>query len=177
LGGRRVGGVFLPMWSCVVYSSCSCCCCCCVGFSLSAPPPFPPQHTHKHTKNTQVRNPAKALHEIHRVLRPGGKFVFIEHIFAQEGTFLRAQQAALDPLQQLLAGGCHLTRETDRLFVAAAASGEGGEGEGGGGGGEGKGGGSGGGGRPPFSRVERLDYLEQSSKWPIVRQVAGVLVK
>lgn len=91
------------------------------------------------------------------MLRPGGRFIFIEHIIGEEGSFLRKQHRALDGLQQLLAQGCHLTRETDRLFVGSA--------------------GSGGGVGQLFSRVERLEYLEQGSKWPIVRQVAGVLVK
>lgn len=85
--------------------------------------------------------------------------MFIEHIIGEEGSLLRAQHEALDPLQQLLAGGCHLNRETDRLFVGAAAAA------------------ADGGGGALFSRVERLDYLEQGSKWPIVRQVGGVLVK
>lgn len=123
--------------------------------------PFPaaqPDHTnpHTHQKIKQVRDPPKALQEVSRVLRPGGKFIFIEHIIGEEGSFLRAQHEALDPLQQLLAGGCHLTRATDRLFVGAA----------GGGSGDGL-----------FSGVEQLTYLEQGSKWPIVRQVGGVLVK
>lgn len=54
-----------------------------------------------------------SLAEIRRVLRPGGKFLFIEHVAADDSeAFLRLQQQLLDPLQQLLADGCHVTRNT-----------------------------------------------------------------
>lgn len=48
----------------------------------------------------------------------------LQHIHAPEEGLsilgLRQQQDLLDPVQQLLADGCHLTRETDQLIRNAA---------------------------------------------------------
>jgi ubiquinone/menaquinone biosynthesis C-methylase UbiE len=64
-----------------------------------------------------VKNPEKVIDEIHRVLVPGGKYLSVEHILADDDDkFFQAQQKILDPLQQAVAHGCHLTRETDRLY-------------------------------------------------------------
>jgi SAM-dependent methyltransferase len=50
-----------------------------------------------------------ALSEVRRLVRPGGTFGFLEHGLApDEGT--QRWQRRLDPWQQRLAGGCHLTR-------------------------------------------------------------------
>lgn len=73
-------------------------------------------------------SPQAALRELHRVLRPGGRLLTIEHVAAAPGQgWLRAQQALLDPLQQLLADRCHLTRDTGALLLRSgfeAAQGE-----------------------------------------------------
>ena len=50
-----------------------------------------------------------ALAEIHRVLKPGGSFHFVEHGHAPDENVAR-WQARLEPLNKRLAGGCHLTR-------------------------------------------------------------------
>lgn len=55
-----------------------------------------------------------ALLELRRVLRPGAPFHFLEHgIAPDEG--IRRWQRRLDPLQQRLADGCHLTRDPVEL--------------------------------------------------------------
>lgn len=55
----------------------------------------------------------QALEEVMRVLRPGGYFAFLEHVYAPtDRRLLRAAQTLLNPLQQVLADGCHLTRDT-----------------------------------------------------------------
>ncbi|KAG0534148.1 hypothetical protein BDA96_04G254300 [Sorghum bicolor] len=59
-----------------------------------------------------VDNIDMALREIKRVLKPDGLYVFIEHVAAPDGTLLQFVQGALDPLQQFVADGCHLTRKT-----------------------------------------------------------------
>ncbi|KAK1266068.1 hypothetical protein QJS04_geneDACA000575 [Acorus gramineus] len=63
-----------------------------------------------------------ALKEVKRVLKPGGQYIFIEHVAAQGGTFLRLVQRVVDPLQQVVADGCHLTRETGNDISKAGFS-------------------------------------------------------
>ncbi|CAA6659922.1 unnamed protein product [Spirodela intermedia] len=48
-------------------------------------------------------------------------YIFIEHVAAQDGTLLRFAQRALDPLQQFVADGCHLARETGRAYPRQAS--------------------------------------------------------
>ncbi|CAL4967061.1 unnamed protein product [Urochloa decumbens] len=59
-----------------------------------------------------VNNIDMALREICRVLKPGGLYLFVEHVAAPDGSLLRFVQGAFDPLQQFVADGCHLTRKT-----------------------------------------------------------------
>lgn len=58
-----------------------------------------------------VPNVQKALAEIKRVLKPGGRLLFIEHVIASDKQ-LRLFQHVLNPLQQASADGCHLDRDT-----------------------------------------------------------------
>jgi ubiquinone/menaquinone biosynthesis C-methylase UbiE len=51
-----------------------------------------------------------ALGEIRRVLRPGGRLLFIEHVRA-EGSDARWQDR-IEPLWGCLCGGCHPNRDT-----------------------------------------------------------------
>jgi len=61
---------------------------------------------------------AAALSELRRVLRSGGTLQFLEHGLApDEG--VRRWQRRLDPVQQRIAGGCHLTRPIVDLLEAA----------------------------------------------------------
>ena len=70
-----------------------------------------------------VREPAAALAEIRRVLRPGGQLVLLEHVRG-EGRVARWQDA-LTPLSRRLSGNCHLNRDTLAAVRAAGFDGEG----------------------------------------------------
>jgi ubiquinone/menaquinone biosynthesis C-methylase UbiE len=64
-----------------------------------------------------VADPAAALAELRRVLRPGGRLVFLEHVRA-EGRLARWQDR-LAPLQVWFAGGCHPNRDLEAAIAAA----------------------------------------------------------
>ena len=57
---------------------------------------------------------AAALAEVRRVLRPGGRLLFLEHGLSPRPRVAR-WQARLDPLHRRCAGGCRLTRDIPRL--------------------------------------------------------------
>ena len=59
-----------------------------------------------------------ALQEVRRVLRPGGTFHFVEHGLAPDDK-VRRWQHRLDPVQQRVFGGCHLTRPIGDLLTDA----------------------------------------------------------
>jgi len=61
---------------------------------------------------------AAALREVHRVLKPGGTFHVLEHGLADDHD-VRRWQHRMDPIQQRVAGGCHLDRDIPDLLQAA----------------------------------------------------------
>jgi len=66
-----------------------------------------------------VPNVQSALASIQRVLRPGGRFVFIEHIAARETSWSRVVQERITPLWSCCFDGCHPNRTTDRAIMHA----------------------------------------------------------
>lgn len=66
-----------------------------------------------------VADQARVVREVLRMLRPGGRLVFIEHIGAPRGTWLRAVQQAVRPVWRVLGDGCEPDRDTGRTLERA----------------------------------------------------------
>ncbi|MDJ0735760.1 MAG: class I SAM-dependent methyltransferase [Nostocaceae cyanobacterium] len=58
-----------------------------------------------------VTNLANTLEEVLRILKPGGHFLFLEHVAAPQGTLLRSIQSGVRPLWKIIGDGCHPDRE------------------------------------------------------------------
>jgi SAM-dependent methyltransferase len=68
-----------------------------------------------------IPNPELALAESARVLRPNGRFLFLEHVRGEEGTRLARWQDRLERPWGWFAGGCHPNRDTAKLLEGALA--------------------------------------------------------
>lgn len=66
-----------------------------------------------------VRDQRRALAEIGRVLRPGGRLRFLEHVRAQTPALRRVQRAMDATMWPPLTGGCHTGRDTAAAIEAA----------------------------------------------------------
>lgn len=61
----------------------------------------------------------RTLAEALRVLKPGGRLIYIEHVGAPWGSLLRRVQGLVRPLWKIAGDGCHPDRETGRAIAAA----------------------------------------------------------
>jgi ubiquinone/menaquinone biosynthesis C-methylase UbiE len=62
-----------------------------------------------------IPHPARALSEVHRVLRPAGQLRFVEHGRSPDAR-VAAWQDRLTPLWSRFSGGCHLNRSPEELL-------------------------------------------------------------
>jgi hypothetical protein len=85
---------------------------------------------------------------VRRVLKPGGRFFFIEHVAAEPGTFLRRMQDLLLGPWRYVFEGCHTNRETGTLLEEAG-----------------------------FSRVEIDRFTSEKMPLVVVPQIVGVATK
>jgi len=65
-----------------------------------------------------VADPAAAVAEVHRILRPGGRFHFIEHVHANTTGLRRLQKVVHRPWRYVFEG-CELDRNTAATMAAA----------------------------------------------------------
>ena len=65
-----------------------------------------------------IPNPSAALNAMRRVLKPGGRLLFVEHGLAPEDR-IAGWQRWLTPCWKAIGGGCHLDRKMDDLVRAA----------------------------------------------------------
>lgn len=65
-----------------------------------------------------IPNPESALQQMRRVVKPGGRLLFIEHGRSCDPGVV-AWQDRLTPLWKRIAGGSHLNRKVDELIKAA----------------------------------------------------------
>jgi ubiquinone/menaquinone biosynthesis C-methylase UbiE len=68
-----------------------------------------------------IKDTTSALREIYRVLKPTGKFIFIEHGLSNEA-HIRKWQNRLTPVQRVIADGCHLNRNIEVMVKNAGFS-------------------------------------------------------
>jgi SAM-dependent methyltransferase len=66
-----------------------------------------------------IEDPAAALAEARRVLRPGGELRFYEHVAARGGPLAAAQRALDATVWPRLLGGCHTHRDSEAAIRAA----------------------------------------------------------
>jgi len=65
-----------------------------------------------------IPDPVAALKEIRRVLKPEGRYTFLEHGRSPDRRVARLQNL-WNPIQKWAFGGCHVNRRIDQLVLAA----------------------------------------------------------
>jgi ubiquinone/menaquinone biosynthesis C-methylase UbiE len=69
-----------------------------------------------------VDDPSAALASIRRLMRPGGRFLFLEHVAAEENPRRLVWQKRIEPFWKIIGDNCHLTRPTLRSIESAGFS-------------------------------------------------------
>jgi ubiquinone/menaquinone biosynthesis C-methylase UbiE len=94
-----------------------------------------------------VQDPTAVVSEARRILEPGGRYLFLEHVAALPGSRLHGMQKILLRPWRWLFEGCHLNRESHTVIAQAG-----------------------------FSHVE-MDCFVQSRLLPFAPHIFGVAVK
>lgn len=68
-----------------------------------------------------IPEPEKALAEMYRVLKPGGRLLYVEHT-RSKNRVASVIQNGLNPLWKAMAGGCHLNRDSVSMIHQAGFS-------------------------------------------------------
>ncbi len=68
-----------------------------------------------------IPNPVRALQEVRRVLKPTGRFLFLEHGRSEDEKMAKWQDR-LNPIQRIIGCGCNLNRRIDQLIEQAGFS-------------------------------------------------------
>lgn len=66
-----------------------------------------------------VEDPGRTLAEIARVLKPDGRYLFLEHVRARDGTLLARIQDLVEVPHRYIAAGCHPNRRTAELIESS----------------------------------------------------------
>jgi len=69
-----------------------------------------------------VESPTKVAAEVYRILKPGGRYIFLEHIAAPKGSHLRSFQDLIHKPWHRLFDGCNLNRNTHSLLLNSGFS-------------------------------------------------------
>ena len=66
-----------------------------------------------------VGDPARVIDEVRRILKPGGHFIFIEHVAAPQKTWRRRLQDSLHGFWRYIFEGCNTNRDTGAMLQGA----------------------------------------------------------
>jgi SAM-dependent methyltransferase len=63
-----------------------------------------------------VDSPEAVVRELHRVLKPNGKFFLLEHVANRSNNWIYRFQQAIEPFHSVLAANCRVTRDTQLIL-------------------------------------------------------------